>query len=380
MFGHIFLTRLKCLVRDRELLFWTFLFPLILASLFGLAFSNIENVGQFKSIPVAVVNNAEYSGNKAFQAALDSVSDANQESENPLFHIRLESKEQAEADLKNNEIKGYILLENGAHVVVKESDIHQSIIKQFVDSYLQTASAYKTIVGSNPAAAQNFRFDVETGYVKETAPGKTDPSGTLVNFYALIAMACLSGGFWGNKQITDHQANLSPQGARISLAPVHKLKSLGCSLLAAITIHFLSVLLLVAYLAFAIKVDFGSQAPYILLTSFAGSVTGVLFGAFMGSVTKKGDNFKTALLICVTLLCSFLSGMMSMGVKYTATHAVPALSYINPANLITDALYSLYYYSTYGRFFLNILLLAVFSVLFYLVVYFVTRRQKYASI
>lgn len=380
MFRHIFVNRLKCLIRDRQLMFWTFFYPLILASLFGLAFSNISSAEQFRSIPIAVVNNAEYSGNKAFQAALDSVSDANPESENPLFHITLESNEQAEADLKNNEITGYIFLEDGVHVAVKDSGIYQSIIKQFTDSYLETSSAYQTIISSNPVAAQNFKFEGETNYLTEVAPGKTDPSGTLVSFYALIAMACLFGGFWGIKQISDHQANLSPQGARESLAPVHKLKSLGYSLLAAITIQYLSVLLLVAYLAFAIKIDFGDQTPFVLLTSLLGSITGVLFGAFIGSVTKKSEGFKSAMLISISMLGSFLSGMMSMSFKYTVTHAAPALSYINPANLITDAFYSLYYYSTYERFFLNISLLGGFSVLFYLMVYFVTRRQKYASI
>ncbi len=380
MLRHVFINRLKCLVRDRQLMFWTFLYPLIIASLFGLAFSNISSAEQFKSIPIAVVNNAEYTANDAFQAALDSVSDANPESENQLFHITLESQEAAEADLKSNAVTGYILLDGGMQVVVKDSGLYQSIIKQFVDSYLQTASAYEKIVSLNPGAAQSFHFSDASGYVKETAPGKTDPSSTLVSFFALIAMSCLFGGFWGIKQITDHQANLSPQGARVNLAPVHKLKALGASLLAAVAIQFLSTLLLIAYLAFAIHVDFGSQTPYVILTGFMGSVTGVLFGAFIGSVTTKSEGFKTAILICVSMLCSFLAGMMMMSIKYTVTHAVPALSFINPANLITDAFYSLYYYSTYDRFYLNISLLAGFSLLFYLVVYFSTRRQKYASI
>ena len=48
--------------------------------------------------------------------------------------------------------------------------------------------------------------------------------------------------------------------------------------------------------------------------------------------------------------------------------------------MISDAFYALYYYSDYSRFFLNIGILAGFSLVFYLVVYFTTRRQKYASL
>lgn len=33
--------RLKCILRDRQLMFWTLLFPILLATLFNLALSNI---------------------------------------------------------------------------------------------------------------------------------------------------------------------------------------------------------------------------------------------------------------------------------------------------------------------------------------------------
>ncbi len=379
MFGHIFINRIKCLVRDREMIFWTFLFPLILASFFAVAFSNLAGADQFKSIPIAVVNNAEYRENAALQTALNAVSDANPSARDPLFNISLVSGEQAEEDLKKDRIKGYILLDGSAHVVVKESGLDQTILKEFMDSTLQSASAFETIIQGNPAAAQNFKLEAGT-YLNEIAPGKTDPNGTLISFYALIAMTCLFGGYWGNQQIADHQANLSPQGARMNLVPVHKLRVIGYSMLAAILIQLLSVLLLIAYMCFALGVDFGDQLGYVLLTGLAGSVMGVSFGALIGASNTKSENFKSALSTAISLTFSFLAGMMMVNVKYIVTHAVPALAWLNPANLITDAFYSLYYYDTYERFYLNIGLLFAFAAVFYLIVYFITRRQKYASI
>jgi ABC-2 type transport system permease protein len=47
---------------------------------------------------------------------------------------------------------------------------------------------------------------------------------------------------------------------------------------------------------------------------------------------------------------------------------------------VSDALYALYYYGPGARFTLNILLMLAFTALFSLVVYLVTRRQKYASL
>ncbi|MEI6101566.1 MAG: hypothetical protein WCP73_06985 [Eubacteriales bacterium] len=80
------------------------------------------------------------------------------------------------------------------------------------------------------------------------------------------------------------------------------------------------------------------------------------------------------------MLCSILAGLMSQSIKLSITQAAPILAYINPANVISDAFYSLYYYTNHDRFFLSIAILFIMSGVFYLIVYLITRRQKYASI
>lgn len=378
MFAHIFINRLKCLIRSRQLLFWTFLYPIVLATLFGIAFSNLTNGSSFSSIPVVVVDNAEYESNASFKDVLSSVKSGGASSEK-LFSITAETKEQAEESLKNGDIAGYILFEGGPRVVVKDSGLNQTILKEFMDSYVQTGSAYAAIAKLNPAAAGSIK-PASGNYLSSASPGKANANNIVVYYYALIAMACLFGGFWGKKEIEDIQADLSPQGARVNLAPVHKLKAFGCSLCAAILVDFLSLMVLVAYLGIVMKVDFGGQTGYVAATCFAGSLVGVSFGALLTALLKGSGQLKVALMISISMVMSFLSGLMVMDIKYTVTHAAPIMAYINPANLISDALYSLYYYSSHDRFFLNFALLAGFAVVFYLCVYFVIRRQKYASI
>ncbi|SHI21018.1 ABC-2 type transport system permease protein [Sporobacter termitidis DSM 10068] len=380
MFGHIFINRFKLLVRDRPTVFWTLVYPLALATFFCLAFSNLYGGDAFKSIPIAVVDNAEYRSDTVFQAALDSVSDANSASENPLFHVTVESREQADAGLKNNDIKGYILFDNGARVVVKSSDIDQTILKEFMDSYLQTASAYRTIAGVNPAALQSLASAGTRSYIENVTPAKAAVSNTLINYYALIAMAAMFGGFWGKKEVEDIQADLSPQGARMNLIPVHKMKAFGSSVCASIAVQFLSQLVLLAYMALALGVNFGTQLGCIVLTGFAGSVAGVAFGALVAVLVKGSANVRTAVMLCVSLGMSCLAGMMNSSVKYMVTQHVPILAYINPANLMTDAFYALYYYDTYTRFYTNIIILFGLAAVFFLVVCAATRRQKYANI
>ncbi|MCJ7688473.1 MAG: ABC transporter permease, partial [Clostridiaceae bacterium] len=203
---------------------------------------------------------------------------------------------------------------------------------------------------------------------------------TLNYFYALIAMTCLYGGLLGLKEITDIQGDLSKRAARINMAPVHKMKMFIYSLCAAFLIQFTEILILLGYLHFALRVDFGDQLSYILLLCFVGCFTGISSGTMISALIKKSEGIKIGILIGTTLAGSFLAGLNYANIKYLVEKSVPILSYINPATLITDGFYTLYYYNNHQRFFVNISILTLLSIVFCLTTYFIIRRQKYASI
>ena len=54
MFYHNFKYNLKILFRNRALVFWTYIFPILLGTLFSLAFSNIENKEKLDIINIPV--------------------------------------------------------------------------------------------------------------------------------------------------------------------------------------------------------------------------------------------------------------------------------------------------------------------------------------
>ena len=60
--------------------------------------------------------------------------------------------------------------------------------------------------------------------------------------------------------------------------------------------------------------------------------------------------------------------------------AVPALAWLNPANLVTDAFLALYYDGASPRYFLNVSLLLAFGLTFSLLAFATLRRQRYASL
>ena len=80
------------------------------------------------------------------------------------------------------------------------------------------------------------------------------------------------------------------------------------------------------------------------------------------------------------MLASFLSGMMGITMKYIIDTNIPILNKINPAAMITDGLYSLYYYRTLDRFYFNIISLIIFSIIMLVISYQGLRREKYDSI
>ncbi|MGL5693400.1 MAG: ABC transporter permease, partial [Peptostreptococcaceae bacterium] len=85
-------------------------------------------------------------------------------------------------------------------------------------------------------------------------------------------------------------------------------------------------------------------------------------------------------LIGSTMMMSYLAGMMYDKMKYIINSNMPILSYLNPVNLIADSFYSLYYYDTVDKLFINISILCAFSIIFSVITYFVLRGQKYASL
>lgn len=356
-------------------MFWTFLFPILLATLFNLAFSNLSSADNFLKVNVAVVQNEELDHNPAFTQAIDGADD--------LFIVQYTTREAADALLKDNQIDGYIVFDSDLHLVVNQSGLNQTIIRGFLDDFVQSSATIVTVISQNPAALNNGMLtgiSSRTEYLTAVSASHSNPDPIVNYFYALIAMTCLYGGFLGVKEVVAIQADLSAVGARINLAPTNKLMVFISSMLAATTIQLLELLILLTFLIGVLGISFGDQLGYIALTCMVGSLTGVTFGACLGSIIKKGEGLKIGILIGSTMTMSFLAGMMSADMKYIVMTKAPILGYLNPANLITDSFYALYYYNTHTQFFTDILLLCGFIIAFSSITYFVLRRQKYASL
>ena len=379
MFWNIYSKRMLGFARNRETIIWTWIFPLLLSTLFFAVFTNLDASGQFYEIPIGVVDDAAYRQDISFRAAVESVAGGG---DGRLFDLRLcPDVNEADVLLEKGEIYGYFVAGGIPTLAISGNGIEQTIAKNFLDRYLQTKNSVSLLLSQGANSAEQLSARLQPlNYTEEISLSGSPQTDKVNYFYALLALVCMYGGFQGLTTITQLQANLSALGARKSVAPVRRFRMAGYDLLAGFSIQYLCLLAVLAYIRFVLGVSFGSQTWMVLLTCFAGSILGVSFGAMISALTKLKEQAKVAILITVSMVCCFLSGMMVGGINYTIAQKAPAVSWLNPAARITDAFYCLYYYDTYERYFLNIGIILAMTIVMLAITAVFVRRQQYESV
>ncbi len=379
MFFRLYRTRLKCLLKNKETILWSFGFPILLSIFFYMAFYNLSKAESIESIPIGLV--IEENAVLPFKDILENVEIAEGKS---LFEVKTGTLEEVKDLLVREKVEGYIVFNDKPVLYIKNNGFCQSIIKTFLDTYEQKSQTINHIIQLNPDIVKDGQINLITNlfqnFIVDGGAENKNPDNILIYFYTLIATTCIFGASWGLTEVVNIQADQSNIAARINVAPTHKMKLLLCNLLAAFTLHFISILFLLAFLIRVLNIVFGGQLNYILLICLMGSLCGISLGAMIGVIIKANLKAKEAILSAIVMGGGFLAGMMSTQVKYMVQKNVPFLGFINPSNLITDAFYSLYYYDEYDRFYLNIFLLFVLTIIFTSIAYFKIRRKEYASI
>ena len=389
MFFHNFKYVFKSIFKDKGLIFWTFAFPILLGTFFSMAFSDIEKNEMLDIINIGIVSNEEFNNNVIYKDTFKSLSDeANKER---LFDINYSDEDTLKKELENMNIIGYLILEeNVPKIIVQNSGTNETIFKFVVDEINQTQSMIGNVIEYNQLKGNQNIEELYSNIYSKIEKVKNDEniqnitsnniSYTMIEFYTLIAMTCLYGGMISMVAINNCLPNMSSKGKRISVTSTSKFKIIISSLLASYLIQLIGLFLLFVYTIFVLKIDYGSNLPLIILLSLIGSFAGLSLGVFVATIFKTNENGKTGILISITMLGCFLSGMMGITMKYIIDKNIPILNKINPANMITDGFYGLYYYDTLDRYIINIIILILFSLIMILISYKSLRRQKYDSI
>ena len=387
MILHKFKYTLKILLKDRMLVFWTFAFPLLLGTFFMMAFADVEKGEVLDIIDIAIVDNAEFQSRNSYAEVFEQLSDPNHDDR--LFDIVYCQENKAHKLLQEKKICGYLMIRDDQPVVtIGANGIDETIFSQVVDEIESQSVLFETIIQPQNLALYQFVYeklyqDIHTYYSTEVTlhdRTKSNLSYTMIEFYSLIAMACLYGGLFVKKVLFHELANVSGLGKRNSIAPMTKLKMLCGSLLASYVVQLLGLALLYLYTIFVLNVDYGSHLVMIICLSLAGSLAGLALGVAVSCLFQQSENTKMVIMIAITMAGSFLSGMMGITMKYIVDTHFPVINMINPVSMITDGLYTLYYYDSFARYYYDLVSLLIFSAVLIMISVIKMRRMAYDRI
>ena len=382
MFFNILGKKLKLGLRNKGTIFWTLMYPIILGTLFYVAFGSIFDNFIAEPIKTAVVFNTDdpetVKNTKEFLENLKS-------DDMKLLDISYMKYSEAEALLRDDEkVNGIIsvgadgklsldLLSNGVRSTIQQSIV--TAYNQSVDMISKVSSEHPENL---PELLKGLSDDTSYIVTKNLAGDNKDP---YVNyFYNLIAMTALFAALNSVRIGNASQANMSKVGARSNVAPVKRIVFQTSGLISSYLVQTATVELALTYLIFILKINFGGDVLMIYLTSAIATLLGVALGFFVGNIGSFALNKKVSLLVWITLLSCALSGFMYGDLKVIITENAPIINKINPAAVITDAYYSLNMFGIGERYIQTVIYMLVLSAVLIVSGLALGRKVSYDSL
>lgn len=380
MFTHLYRYRLKVLLKDKPLMFWTFMFPVFMGIFFTAAFSGLDDQIYFDQVPVGIVQEETNTQSEMFLTTMKEIESDGKK----MFKPVVLTEKQAQKKLADGDIYGYYsITADDITLNLNQQGIQQSLLSVFLNQFQQAQKTVSTLQSEAPELlATELAATIGTQQNFIQVANKTASKGSTKSFFffTLVGMSCMFGFFWGLSNTNDEQANQSANGIRLSMAPQNKLIIVLANLAAAFTVFITELYLILAIFRFVYQVDFGTRWSLILLTCTISALTAISMGTCIGNLLKVPLEQKISLGVTFQIICSFLAGMMVPDVKHLISKHVPLLGQINPVNLVSESLYKLYYYENIDSFYINLVSLGILTVIFVLLSFVYERRAQYVSV
>jgi ABC-2 type transport system permease protein len=382
MFGRMFIYKLKELVRNRFLIGWNFLFPLVLATAFYLGFGNMikDDPDSFKAIDVGYVNTAGEDTN--FHKVIGELSVETGDHADILNVREYTSEEEAMKDLKGEGGIYGIYVDDGNEIktIVPFNGYRATALNQIVREYENKITLIGNIAKDHP---ENLDTALEL-VTKDMNIAKEYDFGSGISlylqyFFALIAMASLFGSWISTEMVEGMCANHTEKGKRFECAPVSKLMSIASGVLAGASMQAVSNAIVVIYIEYVLKIKFGIPLWNVILITTLGSGLGISMGVLIGALVKNKRLFNI-IPIVFSMTCSFCSGLMWDQIRQMIQANAPILNKINPAALLVDCLYTRATYGTIDVYYqdIGIMIIMIMGALSISAV--LLRRRRYVSL
>lgn len=391
---NVFKGALMVLTRKRELFIWSLAFPILLSTMFMLMFANLDDATAFDPVATAVVADAHYDEATAFSSVIDELGE---EGDDQLLDIRtFATVDEARNALTAGEVIGIVSVEadetpklavspNSGGLGVEQ--IGRTILDTVMNTYVRNADLLASLAADNPLALADPDL-VEEALTHGNATAQVSlthstPVQSVRYYYALLGMAALFCGQVGMLAICETQPNLTPLGARRAIGATSRGKTLVATLAASWAISFACLLVAFLFIRFVVGVDFAGREGMCVVAIAVAALFATSLGTLLGSLPKVGFGVKTGLLTGLTCLLSLFAGLYGepcMDLADQIAREAPVLAAVNPAKVVTDAFYSLYYYDSLVPFAEKAGILLIMTVVLFAVSALFVRRQRYASL
>lgn len=382
------LADIKMCLRDKSVILWLVLFPIVLSTIFFLAFDGLSESATIDSkIEIGVIG---YQENGTFEQVLSQISDSDGVvGEKDMFTVeKFSSKEEAEKALDKGDITSAVLIDNADLTFISlSSGSEQTVCNTFlnmfmsqkatIDNAIKAASSpaeIQTIVGE---VSETFASEIEVLKQKEISSNGMDQMTNY--YYALLGMVAMYFSMAGVEIIKNSQPSQSLIATRQSVAPIKRSRILIENLIAMFILGVAIMLLALFYMAVVLGIDFGNIL-LVILACIVGMTTGLTFGMFLAALFRGKYQTKTMIAMMVVMALSFFAGLMGSFMKSIIVENAPILNYINPVALISDCFLSLYFFESLTQFGIRIGLLCAYIGVLTIATVLLVRRKKYANI
>lgn len=380
MFGRIYLYKLKEMVRNRYMVGWNFLFPLVLATAFYLGFGNLisDNPDNFKTIEVGYVNTNQ--DDTVFGQMLDELEKTTSEHVKVLSVQEYKNKEEAIIAMNSGGIAGIYVEGDDIETIVPKNGYESTTLNQIVREYKNKYTILENVAADHPENMQTAIKMIykDLGVMKEHDFG-TNTSPYIQYFFALIAMASLFSSWISTATLEGMCANMTECGKRFECAPTSKMASITAGILAGLTMQSVANAIVVVYVQEILNISLGAPLWNLILITTLGSGLGISAGVLIGSFITN-TKLLIAVPLCFTMACSFCSGLMWHQIRQLIEANCPIINRINPASLLVDCLYTR---ATYGRtsaYYNDIIIMSLMIIVSLVISAFLLRRRKYVSL
>lgn len=379
-------------LRNRGVVIWVLLFPLLLATVFVFMFDGYASGDVDRATRVGVVSDGS-----ATAAELTAVLDELADGEDAVLEVVAYPDEaSAAAGAEAEEVCAYVVASAEAaprmEVPARSTGtVDQAVVQLVLERYLQVSATMAAVAEADPTALSSAE---STTRLAESLAGddvlterlsvlRAESSEFARFYYAMLGFSSLMGAQVALLLVVTKRADGSPEGARRQLGAVGPVRQLAAALLAAWIVVFACLVAALVYIRLVAGVSFGGREGLAVVACAACALVSCAIGTFIGSIPRLSTSAKDVVCTIATMGLSLPAGLFgtpSLRLADWLSLHLPWAQAINPAVQVGETFYRLAFYDSLAPFAWSLgTLLAISAALFVVAALFM-RRQRYAAL